>query len=190
MQIIINLSNRHLHLCQSDIEKLFGKNYELTEHRQVMQSDYFEAKETLELLGNNEETLTMHIVAPPREESQCEILTSDLYKLNFKDIPVKKSGDLNGTPEFTLRGPKGDVKIEKGLIIAQRHIHMDTKTAQENNLKNGQTVSIKTGISGKEMTLHSITLRIKDEYVPECHLDFDEGNAAGIKQGTKGEIII
>jgi len=189
MKIIANLSNHHIHLSKKHLDILFGKDHKLTRIKDLYQPSQFVAKETVELIGMNNKSIQLRIIGPVRENTQCEILQSDVHKLGFSGLLIKKSGEIDNSNSFKIIGPNGLINLKEEIIIPQRHVHIDEKTAQEFNLLNQQTVSIKTGIYGKRITFHDVLIKISDNSVPECHFDFDEGNAAGIVNGTIVEIL-
>ena len=113
---------------------------------------------------------------------------SDLYAIGLT-APVRESGDLAGTPGVAVIGPKGLVKLANGLICAKRHIHMNQTEAKRFNVQNGQIVSIKTS-GERAIILNNVVIRIKETFQLECHLDSDESNCAGVKNGEIAEIIL
>ena len=44
-------SARHIHLCRADVEKLFGKGYQLQEFKKLSQPGQFACKEQLTVVG-------------------------------------------------------------------------------------------------------------------------------------------
>jgi len=189
MQVVVNLSNHHIHLSQKDVESLFGPGYSLKLFKDLFQPGFFAAQESVSLVTPKGGVIKLRVMGPVRRRTQCELLQSDIRCFGFSDIPVSGSGQSNNSVAYKLIGPKGEIMIKKGLIIAQRHIHLDPKTAQNNNLSNKQKVSITAGKDGRKVTFHNVIIRVKDRYLPECHLDFDEGNAAGIANGDLAKII-
>lgn len=187
--VIVNLSNRHIHLSQQDIETLFGKGYQLKKVKDLLQPGQFAAEECIKLVGPKGEFPKIRILGPARNQSQCEIMYSDAFILGIEPPPVRESGDLKDSAPMTIIGPKGKIELKEGLIIAKRHIHLDPKTAENMGLKDKQIVSIEVGVDGRKTIYKDVVIRIKDSFLPECHLDFDEGSAASIKNGDKIKII-
>jgi len=177
-KMIVNLSNRHIHLSREDIEALFGKGYQLTKTKDLMQPGQFACAETVTIKGPKGQFEGVRILGPERKETQCEILASDVFKLGVPGCPVRESGQLEGSFPFEIIGPKGSVKKEKGLIIAKRHIHFDPESL----------VALKGG-EERGAILLNVVCRVHPTYALECHLDFDEGNALGIGSGVTGEIV-
>ena len=53
MKVKIEVSARHIHLCQKDIEFLFGQNYKLGVKRELSQSGQFLSNEKLTIQNQN-----------------------------------------------------------------------------------------------------------------------------------------
>ena len=121
MKLPIALSNKHIHLSQADIDVLFGQGYELTHKKDLSQPGQFACEEMVEVVGPKGST-KMRVLGPARPESQVEVSLADARGLGIA-VPVRQSGDVEGTPAFKLVGPKGEVECEKGIIVAARHIH-------------------------------------------------------------------
>jgi putative phosphotransacetylase len=187
-KMIVNLSNRHIHLSREDIEALFGKGYQLTKTKDLMQPGQFACAETVTIKGPKGQFEGVRILGPERKETQCEILASDVFKLGVPGCPVRESGQLEGSFPFEIIGPKGSVKKEKGLIIAKRHIHFDPESAKRFGVVDKQLVALKVG-EERGAILLNVVCRVHPTYALECHLDFDEGNALGIGSGVTGEIV-
>ncbi len=190
MKVEINLSNHHIHLSQDDLELLFGAGYKLNKLRDLKQPGQFVAQEVVTIQGPEGEIKNMRILGPVRSQTQCEIMLGDAYRLKNKKPQIRLSGDLKGTCPFTIIGPYGTVQKKEGLIIAKRHIHLDPFTAKKWQVQNGEEVAVRAGLQEREVVFEDVIIRISDNYVPECHIDFDEGNAAGIKNGDQGSVLV
>lgn len=187
-KVLVNLSNRHIHLSREDVEALFGKGYQLTKTKDLMQPGQFACAETVTIKGPKGSFEGVRILGPERKETQCEILASDQFKLGVPGCPVRESGQLDGSAPFEIIGPAGSVKKDKGLIVAMRHIHFDPESAQRFGVVEKQKVSLKVGGERGAVFLN-VVCRVNPAYALECHLDFDEGNAVGIASGILGEIV-
>lgn len=187
--VIVNLSNRHIHLSQQDLETLFGKGYQLKKIKDLLQPGQFAAEECVKLIGPKGEFPKVRILGPTRNQTQCEIMYSDAFAIGIEPPPVRESGDLSGSAPMTIEGPCGRLNLKEGLIIAKRHIHLDPKTANEMGLKDKQIVSVEAGIKERKTIFKDVVIRVKDTFLPECHLDFDEGSAASIKNGDIIKVI-
>ena len=74
------------------------------------------------------------MLGPTRKETQVEILVSDAFKLGIP-VNVRLSGDLENTSSCKIVGSRGEVILEKGVIIALRHLHLSSDEALEYKLK-------------------------------------------------------
>ena len=185
-KIPIEVSARHIHLSQKDLEKLFSKGYKLKKMKALIQVGDFAAKETLDIQNGSKKISGVRIVGPTRKETQVELSRTDAIHLRLNP-PIRISGNIKGTPGIMLIGPKKKVKIRQGLIIAQRHIHCAISEAKKFGLKNGMRVSVK--VKGpRAMTFHNVKIRVDKNYRLCMHIDTDEGNAVGIIKKGKGVI--
>ncbi len=188
IKIPIEVSARHIHLSKADLEKLFGEGYELKKIKQLSQPSDFACEETLDIKVGDKKINKVRIVGPLREKTQVEISKSDAVMLEINP-PLKMSGDIDGTPGIILIGPKGELELAEGLIIARRHIHCSTAEAKRADLRQGQIVSV--DVKGERaITFHCVQVRVKDDYKLCLHLDTDEGNAAGINKTGEGILNI
>ena len=186
-RIPIGVSNRHIHLSQTDLESLFGSGYCLTKLKDLSQPGQYACKETVTICGSKGVIEKVRILGPVRAKTQVEILASDCFKLGV-NAPVKPSGELDGTPGgITLVGPKGSVQVKSGLIIAQRHIHMTNDDAKRLHVCDGQIVSIEV-YGARGGVLHDTIIRANDASYLECHLDMEEANALGADASSTVEI--
>lgn len=185
--IPVGVSNRHLHLSQSDMDVLFGKDYSFTPIKDLTQPGQFACKETVTICGPKGSLEKIRVLGPARSDTQVEILAGDTFKLGIK-APVKMSGEVDGTPGITIIGPKGSVIKDKGVMVAQRHIHMTLKESEYYGVKDGQIVDIK--IDGpRGGIISNVIVRANDSSALECHLDTEEANALGITSSSKIKIV-
>jgi putative phosphotransacetylase len=185
-KIPVEVSARHIHLSQKDLEALFGLGYQLKKARQLTQPSDFASEETLDIRAGEKIIPSLRVIGPVREKTQIEVSLTDMIFLNVKPI-IRLSGDLKGTPGIALIGPKGKVELKEGLIVVQRHIHCSANEAKKIGLKK-RAVSVL--IKGeREITFHNVAIRIGDNYKLCLHLDTDEGNAAGINKIGEGYLI-
>lgn len=175
-KIRIEVSARHCHLSLSDLNKLFGKDHKLKAIKNLSEPGEFAAKETITIKTKGGQIDNLRIVGPIRKQTQVELSMTDCRRLKINP-PIKVSGNLQGSLGATLIGPKGSVKIKEGVIIAKRHLHCNPAQAKKLNLKNGQSVSVKT-LGERSVTFHDIEVRVRDDFDLSVHLDTDEGNAS------------
>lgn len=186
-KIKAEISARHLHLSQKDLDKLFGKGYQLKPIKELSQPGEFAAQEAVEVV-NKSRSLKVRIVGPVRKSTQVELAMTDCYFLRvYPEIRV--SGDIEKTPGITIKGPKGIVRIQQGVIVPQRHLHISKEDAKKWKIRNRQKVKVR--IKGKRsLTFDDVVARVSDKYSTAIHLDTDEANAAGLlKCGTVDLII-
>ena len=187
MMLPVAISNRHVHLSQADLEVLFGKGFELTKMKDLSQPGQFAANEQVDLVGPKRTISGVRILGPARKTTQAEISVTDAFTLGVAPV-VKNSGDLDGTPGIKLVGPAGEVVLDKGCIVASRHIHMHTSDAENFDVKDKDIVSIRTG-GPRPVVFENVLVRVHPEYALEMHVDTDEGNAALLRNGTMVELI-
>jgi len=186
-EVVVGVSNRHVHISQEDLEKIFGKGYSLTKMKELRQPGHYAAGETVNIIGPRGKMDKVRILGPVRKETQVEISMSDAFKLGIK-APVKESGKLEGTPGVTIIGPKGTIEKDKGVIVAGRHIHMPKFIADIKGYKDGDMVKVETSGERKAL-LQNVLIRVGSNVVKEIHLDMDEANASGASNGAFVKII-
>ncbi len=187
-RIPVEVSARHIHLSQNDLEVLFGKGYQLKKLRNLTQPGEFAAKETLDIQVSSRKISNVRIIGPVRKNTQVELSHTDAIFLRVNPI-VRDSGDIEGTPGAVLIGPKKKIKIKKGVINAWRHIHCNPKEAKEFGLEDGNLFSVKT--RGRcSLTFHNVRARVDKNYRLCMELDTDEGNAACIVKKGEGYLLI
>ena len=186
--VVIGVSNRHVHLSQADLEVLFGKDYVLTKMKDMKQPGQFATNEKVDIVGPKGRFSGVRIIGPVRKETQVEVSITDSFKLGVKP-PIRQSGDLQGTPGIKVVGPKGEVDIPRGVIVAARHIHMPQYIADIKGYKDGQVVKVET-YGERKIIMHNVVLRVSDKMAKEMHIDVDEANAAGLKNDDLVKIIV
>lgn len=184
MKIPIEVSARHIHLCQKDLDFLFGKNYQLEKLKDLSQPGEFAAKEVLKIKNGNK-VLKARIVGPLRKESQVEISLTDSFYLKTEPV-FKLSGGVTDTPGIILKNNKKELKLKKGLIIPLRHIHCSFDEAKKYGLKDNVSILVE---GKRKLVFENIHVRKKANYKLCLHLDTDEGNACGIFQKSKGKLL-
>ena len=186
MKLSIALSNKHIHLSQADIDVLFGQGYELTHKKDLSQPGQFACEEMVEVVGPKGST-KMRVLGPARPESQVEVSLADARGLGIA-VPVRQSGDTEGTPGCKLVGPKGEVEMTKGVIVAARHIHMSLEDAERFGVKDKDVVSVQT-TGERALLFNNVLVRANAAFALEMHVDLEEGNAAGVKNGDLVELV-
>lgn len=187
IQIPVALSNRHVHLSRPHVEALFGEEHKLTPKYDLSQPGQFACEECVEVVGPKGALKQVRVLGPERAESQAELSITDGYVLGVS-LPVRQSGKIEGTPGGFLMGPKGAVKIEKGFICAARHIHFTPEDAKRGGIENGQVLCVRT-VGARRVVFEEVIARVSPDFDTEMHLDIDEGNAAGLRNGDLVEVI-
>lgn len=186
---IVETSARHIHLTTADIETLFGKGAELHNKKDLSQPGQFACEEKVELVGPKG-SIKVSVLGPARKATQVELSFTDARTLGLKDVPVRESGDVAGTPGLHLVGPAGEVELAEGVIIAKRHIHMTPADAETFGVVNGQIVSVKVDCGNGRATVFGDTVvRVSPSYALAMHIDTDECNAAAAFGTVYGEIV-
>ena len=184
----IGVSNRHIHLDRKDMDILFGQDSELTFKKELGQPGQYACEETVTLHGPKGELSRVRVLGPLRSESQVEISVTDGFALGVRP-PIRESGKLAGTPGVTIVGPKGTIEKDTGTIAALRHIHLTPEDAQRMGVRDKQMVKVEIrGLRGG--ILHNVLIRVSEQFAPEMHIDVDEANAFGVKNGDRAYIIV
>ena len=188
-EIPVGISNRHIHLNKEDLETLFGKGYELTPIKELSQPGQYACKETLTLVGPSMRSIeNVRVLGPLRKQSQVEISMTDSFVLKVKP-PVRESGKTEGSAPVIIVGPKGIVSLKEGCIIANRHIHMSPSDAAHFGVKDGDYIDV-DAISGTRKTRwFDVQIRVNDAFRLEMHVDTDDANAVGFKNGSKVTVV-
>ena len=185
--IKVGVSARHVHLSQSDLETLFGKGHELTPKKMLM-GDQYAAEECVTLVSPSLRTIEgVRVLGPVRSESQIEISRTDTFKLKVSP-PVRPSGEIKGSAPMALVGPKGSVFLNEGCIIANRHIHMTPADAQKFGVKDGDTVTV-DACGARKTRWYGVQVRVSDSFRLEMHVDTDDANAVGLKNGSIVKVV-
>lgn len=186
-QVSVGISVRHIHLSREDVDRLFGRNYQLTPKKQLSQPGQYACEECLDVIGPKGELKKVRILGPERKATQIELAQTDCRNIGIT-APVRSSGDTAGTPGVTLRGPLGEVTVPEGVIIADRHLHMSSQEAAAFGLQDGDHVSIR--IDGqKPGVLGNVLVRAGNGHSLDLHIDTDDGNAFLLKQGQKVTVL-
>lgn len=183
----VEVSARHVHLSQADLETLFGPGATLTPKRDLSQPGQFLSEQRVNLIGPKKRKDNVSVLGPVRKQTQIELSKSDARGLGVK-APLRESGDLAGSGAITLEGPKGTVTLNEGVIIAHAHIHMTNADAQRMGVKDSQHVSVAIG-GERPITFNDVIIRVSDKYRCRMHIDTDEGNATSLGKLTLGRII-
>lgn len=186
-KILVETSARHVHLSAEHVEKLFGKGASLTFKKELSQPGQYACEERVTIVGPKKSIPNVIILGPARPASQVEISYTDARTLGI-DAPLRESGDTVASGKCTLVGPAGEVTLEEGVIVAKRHIHLDSAKAAEYGLKDKQVVKVKLD-SPRATVFDDVVIRVSDKFAPAMHIDTDESNAACAFGSFTGEIL-
>ncbi|HEY4240421.1 MAG TPA: phosphate propanoyltransferase [Kofleriaceae bacterium] len=181
-RIPVGVSARHVHLSRRDCDALFGAGYELAKRRAVTQPGQYVTRETVDVIGPKGELRGVGVINPLRAETQIELARTDAIHIGLAP-PLRISGNLAGTPGVTLRGPRGEVVIDHGAIIAGRHVHMSPADAAELGVKQGDAIRVEVG-GEREAVLGSVIVRVDPSFTLDLHLDTDEANGLGLDSNS------
>lgn len=184
--IPVEISAHHVHLSQVDVEKLFGPGHQLTPEHELSQPGQFACAEKVHLVGPKGRIANVRVLGPTRKETQVEIAMTEQFKLGIQP-PIRESGDLTGTPGITLEGPYGTSVIERGVICAQRHIHMTPEDALRLHVRDKYVVRVRVK-GDRELIFGDVVVRVNPAYRLAMHIDTDEGNAGHLATGMVGYI--
>ncbi len=187
-KLVVNISARHCHVTQADLERLFGKGHHLRPVKALYQDGFFAAEETVTIIGPRHRMIpNLRILGPCRDETQVELAFTDAISLGI-DAPVRISGDHHDTPGCYLLGPAGMIELPRGVIRAERHVHMGPADAAYYGVKQGDRVHlrVKSTCSG---VLEDLVVRIGPNIKLETHVDTDEGNALDLPRATHVELF-
>lgn len=182
----VGVSNRHIHLKERDFKILFG-DVQLTKLRDINQLGQFAANEVVGIKTNKNLIENVRIIGPLRNYTQVEISKTDAYFLGLNP-PIRKSGDIKGSESITLIGPKGQVTIQEGCIIANRHIHFTKEMAEKYNLVEDQRILVQ--IHTEKSGAIEAFVKISDDAYFELHLDTDDANAFLLKNNDEVDLMI
>ena len=179
----VGVSNRHIHLCREDVETLFGKGYQLTQFKDLSQPGQYACKEVLTIIGPSMRPIeNVRVLGPERKASQVEISATDSYVLKVKP-PVRESGKIKDSSPIRIVGPCGVVELTEGCIIANRHIHMSEEDGRCFGVSDGDYVTV--DVEGKRRTRwYDVQVRVHKDFRLEMHVDTDDANAVGFKNGS------
>lgn len=186
--LVVSVSARHCHLTPEAVEILFGKGRGLTPMKDLYQDGYYAAKEMVTLIGPRSRVISnLRILGPCRPLNQVELAYTDAISLGF-DIPLRISGNVEGTPGCMLMGPAGFFEMTHGVIRAMRHVHMNDDDAAFYGVKPGDTMKLKIG-GDCGLFLDKLLVRVDKTFKLEVHIDTDEGNACNLQPETACELI-
>ena len=187
LKISVGVSNRHIHLCKEDFDKLFG-NSEFYSVKDLSQDGDFASNLVVSVKTSKNVIHNVRVVGPLRDRTQVEISMTDSYFLGINP-PVRMSGDFRDACDVILCSSNVEINSPNSCILANRHIHINTIEQEKYNLFDGDKV--KALIQGdRGGVLNNVIVKSRDNYNLELHLDTDEANAMGVRNGDVIDIIV
>jgi len=188
-KLVVNASARHIHLSRADLDQLFGPGYELKVDHPLYQPGNFAAAETVTIIGPRSRLISnLRILGPLRDRSQVELAFTDAIMLGVPDIPIRLSGDIDGTPGAFIMGPKGMVEMKEGVIRAAIHVHMNPAEAEWYGVKHKDIMKLRVG-GDAGITFTRVHVRVDPKVRLNVHMDTDEANACGLHLAQEIELI-
>lgn len=186
-KIPIEASGRHIHLSHEDIEHLFGKGYELKKKKELSQPGQFACEERVRIIGPKDVIENVIVLGPARSATQVEISLTDCRKLGVKPS-IRNSGNIRETAGLIVTNKDKQITLEKGVIIAKNHIHMNLEEATKLNVKDSDKVKVKIH-SERPLIFEEVLIRVDDSFKLSMHIDYDEANACNLNKNSYGEIV-
>ena len=182
----LEASGRHVHMTEDQARTLFGHG--LTPERELSQPGQYLSRERVHVIGPKGEFRNVAVLGPARKEAQVEISLTDGKTLGITP-PIRLSGDVKDSPGCTLAGPKGQVVLNRGVMVAQRHIHLTPEDGERFGVADGQVVSLQT-FTARPCVFQDVAVRISPDFAAAVHLDYDEANGCGFRPGDLGRILL
>jgi len=187
--LMVNSSARHMHISPENVEILFGKGATLTVHKMLYQEGQFASQQTVTLVGPRKRIIpNLRILGPCRNLTQIELAITDAIQLGI-DVPVRMSGDIEGTPGGYVMGPKGMLEMKNGIIRAARHVHMSPSDAKFYRVKHLDKITLKVTTNGCTTRFDDLIVRVDPTFKLEVHIDTDEANACDLERAGKVELL-
>ena len=183
----LEASGRHVHLSREAVDALFGKGYQLTKVSELSQPGQFVCKERVAVIGPKNSLKNVVILGPERPEVQVEISRTDAVAIGIP-APVRESGKIENTPGAIIQAGENRLEIPKGVIVAQRHIHITPEDAQRFGVSDRELVSVEAG-GERGVTMDNVLVRVSPKFCTYMHIDYDEANAIGFQKGMHGHVI-
>lgn len=188
-ELVVSISARHLHLSDQHVQQLFGPGHTLTPMKPLYQDGFYAAEETVMVVGPRRRMLpSVRVLGPTRPHSQVELAFTDSISLGL-DVPVRHSGQIEGTPGCVLVGPQGVVELEQGVIRAARHVHMNFTEAEHYGVSNGDLVKLRVTSPACTTVYEDLLVRADATSKLEVHIDTDEGNACFLDGAARVELL-
>ena len=187
-EVPVEVSARHVHLSQEQVEILFGEGHQLTPDKMLSQPGQYLSKERVTIVGPKKKMERVGVLGPARKHGQVELSLTDCFAIGIKTAVVRESGDISGTPGVVLESETASVTLEEGVIVAKRHIHMTPDEAKEFGVADKQVVQVEINQNGRATIYGDVVVRVHETYALAMHIDTDEANAALVSGDVIGII--
>lgn len=177
MEINVGVSNRHVHLTDKDVEILFGKDYQLTKRRDLSQKGQYACEEVVTIKTNTNQIEHVRVLGPTRKYTQVEVSKTDAEFLGINP-PVRDSGDLENSENITIVNGDKEIFCENACIIAEIHIHANSKDMENYNDKD--IVSV---VTKENKVIENVRIKKDDTYTLELHIDKDIAKEYNLENG-------
>lgn len=185
---IVETSARHIHVSAEHLKILFGECECLTRKKALSQPGQFACEERVTIEGPKKSISGVSILGPVRPATQVELSATDARSIGI-NAPVRESGDIKGSGGCKIIGPKGEVVIEEGVIVAKRHIHLTPQDAEEMGVSDKDIVWVKIDSPDRKAILGDVVVRVSSQFAASMHIDTDESNAVGAGRDATGCIV-
>ena len=185
--IQVEASGRHIHLSQVHIDILFGPGYTLNKLKDLSQPGQYASKERVTITGPKGSIANVIVLGPPRPQTQVEVSLTDTLTLGIK-APIKESGSIENTPGIKISTDRGSIEIDRGVIVAKRHIHITPEDAEKFGVTDKQIVKVEV-LGQRPLIFDDTVIRVSEKFKTYMHIDYDEANACGFTKGTLCRIV-
>nr|WP_325196577.1 phosphate propanoyltransferase [uncultured Oscillibacter sp.] len=183
----VEVSARHVHLTQEDVEALFGPGHTLTPKRDLSQPGQFLAEERVSIVTAKNVFHNVAVLGPVRKHTQVELSMTDARALGLK-APIRQSGDIKGCPGVCLMAGNRMIMADESVIVAQNHIHMTPADARRYGVSDGEKLKVEVGTE-RPVTFDDVVIRVRDDFALAMHIDLDEANACAFQNGEAGRLV-
>lgn len=187
MKVKVGVSNKHIHLSESDYQKLF-KDKEIEKLKDISQPGQFASTSMLTVVGPNGKSLSVRLVGPTRDYSQLELSITDCISIGISDYVIKESGYVDDVPRVSVYYDDPNNMISVPIVVAQRHLHLSPEDITQEIKENGQIVKAVAN-TRRSAVIGDIVVRMGPTHKTELHLDTDEANAFDLHNGDEVEIL-
>ena len=184
LNVKVGVSNRHVHLTQDVYNMLF--DHEPTVKNELTQPGMVAFNETVTIKANDREISNVRLLGPFRSYNQVEISATDARVLKLNP-PIRQSGDLAGAENITLISDKATIDLKEACIIAKRHLHILPEDAEKYGISDDEEMTIV--LDREDGGTLKCYAKVAENSALEIHLDTDNANALGIKQGDIVKLV-